>query len=41
MADEEWKQIKRDTAAANGPMVRDILADHVLVPTDYSPLLSI
>ncbi len=40
MADEEWKQIKRDTAAANGPMVRDILADHVLVPTDYSPLLS-
>ena len=39
MADEEWKQIKRETAAAHGPMVRDILADHVLVPTDYSPSL--
>ena len=39
MADEEWKQIKRDTAAAHGPMVRDILGDHILVPTRYSPAL--
>ena len=40
MADEEWKQIKRDTSAAYGPMVRAIVGDHVLEPTEYSPLLA-
>ena len=38
MADEEWKEIKRVTAAAHGRFVGTI-EDRVLVPTRYSPPL--
>jgi heme-degrading monooxygenase HmoA len=36
MADEEWKDIKRVTAAEHGDLVGEI-EDRVLVPTVYSP----
>ena len=36
MADEEWKDIKRVTAAEHGDLVGEI-EDRVLVPTMYSP----
>ncbi len=39
MADEEWKEIKRLTAAAHGSMVGDI-AEKVMRLADYSPELA-
>ncbi len=36
MADDEWKEIKRRTAAEHGSMVGDI-AEKVMRLTDYSP----
>lgn len=36
MADEEWKEIKRATAATHGDLVGAI-EDRVLVATEYSP----
>lgn len=36
MADEEWKDIKRKSAAKHGQFVGDI-EDRTLKPTDYSP----
>ena len=36
MADVEWKEIKRVTAAAHGVLVGDI-EDRLLTETDYSP----
>lgn len=36
MADEEWKDIKRATAAEHGTLVGEI-SDRVLTVTDYSP----
>jgi heme-degrading monooxygenase HmoA len=36
MADEEWAQVKQDTAAGTGPMVGAI-QDRVLVPVGYLP----
>jgi len=38
MADEEWAEIKRDTAAKHGTLVGAI-EDRLLTPTDYSPRL--
>lgn len=38
MADQEWSDIKRRTAAAHGQLVGDI-QERVLRPTDYSPVL--
>lgn len=38
MADEEWAEIKRDTAAKHGTLVGAI-EDRLLEPTDYSPRL--
>lgn len=39
-ADEEWKDIKRLTAAEHGDLVGEI-EDRVLVPTAYAPKVSI
>ncbi len=39
MADEEWKEIKRMTAAKHGELVGAI-EDRLLVPTGYSPAVS-
>lgn len=39
MADEEWAQIKRDTAAVHGQMVGAI-QDRVLTPVDYLPAVA-
>jgi heme-degrading monooxygenase HmoA len=36
MADDEWKEIKRETSAQHGDLVGAI-EDRVLVPADYSP----
>ena len=36
LADEEWTRIKRDTAAAHGDLVGEIV-DRTLLRTDYSP----
>jgi NIPSNAP protein len=36
LADEEWKRIKRETAAAHGDLVGEIV-DRTLLRTDYSP----
>ena len=36
LADEEWRQIKRDTTAAHGDLVGEI-DEMILVPTDFSP----
>ena len=36
MADEEWRQIKRETAARYGDLVGDV-SQRTLVPTAYSP----
>lgn len=36
MADQEWKDIKRDWAVEHGKAVGDI-QDRVLFPTDYTP----
>jgi hypothetical protein len=36
MADEEWKEIKRVTGGAHGPLVGNI-EDRILTATDYSP----
>ena len=36
MADEEWSRIKRETAAAHGPLVGNI-EERILKRTDYSP----
>ncbi len=36
LADEEWQRIKRETAAANGTLVSDVV-DRVLVRVPYSP----
>ena len=36
MADEEWAEIKRTTAAQHGPLVGEI-EDRVLEPVAYSP----
>jgi NIPSNAP len=38
MADEEWAEIKRATAAKHGTLVGAI-EDRLLTPTDYSPRL--
>lgn len=38
MADEEWKRIKRETAASHGDLVGAI-EERVLIPTSYSPNL--
>ncbi len=38
MADEEWKAIKRETAARHGDLVGAI-QERVLLPTNYSPNL--
>jgi heme-degrading monooxygenase HmoA len=38
MADEEWKTIKRVTAAEHGVLVGEI-EDRILYPTSYSPAL--
>ena len=38
MADEEWKAIKRVTAAEHGDLVGEV-RQMVLMPTDYSPAL--
>ena len=38
MADEEWNEIKRLTAAAHGDLVGEI-EDRVLAAVDYSPAL--
>jgi hypothetical protein len=40
LADEEWIEIKRITKAEHGDLVGEI-ADHVLVPTRYSPVASV
>jgi hypothetical protein len=37
MADEEWKRIKRDTAAAHGALVGEI-TEKVMRLVDYSPV---
>lgn len=37
MADEEWKEIKRVTAAAHGDLVGQI-EDRMLAPVEYSPM---
>ena len=39
LADEEWKEIKRRTAAQHGNLVGAI-EDRILASTDYSPALS-
>ncbi|NML22023.1 NIPSNAP family containing protein [Pseudoflavitalea sp. G-6-1-2] len=39
MADEEWKEIKRQTAKLHGQMVGDI-QDRILTPLPYSPVKS-
>jgi len=39
-ADDEWKDIKRVTAAAHGELVGQI-QDRVLVPTPYAPKVPI
>ncbi len=39
MADEEWKEIKRMTAAKHGELVGAI-EDRLLAPTGYSPAVS-
>jgi heme-degrading monooxygenase HmoA len=39
MADDEWKEIKRRTSAADGDLVGAI-EDRLLVSTPYSPRLS-
>jgi hypothetical protein len=36
LADEEWKEIKRVTAAAHGELVGEV-EDRVLAETEYSP----
>ncbi|HMT20393.1 MAG TPA: NIPSNAP family protein [Promineifilum sp.] len=38
MADEEWKAIKRETAARHGDLV-GVIEERVLLPTSYSPNL--
>lgn len=38
-ADEEWKEIKRVTAAEHGDLVGEI-EDRVLAPTTYSPKMA-
>src|SRR5204862_5122067 len=38
LADEEWREIKRRTAAAHGDLVGEI-EDRVLAETEYSPKL--
>jgi len=38
MADAEWARVKRETGAAQGPLVGAI-EDRVLRPVDYSPAL--
>jgi len=40
MADQEWKDIKRATAAEHGDLVGEI-EDRVLVPTVYAPKVPI
>lgn len=37
LADEEWKAIKRDTAARHGDLV-GVIEERVLFPTSYSPI---
>ena len=37
LADERWKEIKRQTAAQHGTFVENI-EDRTLTPTDYSPI---
>jgi heme-degrading monooxygenase HmoA len=36
MENQEWKDIKRETAAVHGRLVGEI-QERVLIPTDYSP----
>jgi hypothetical protein len=36
MADQEWKDIKKEWAAEHGQAVGEI-EDRVLIPTDYTP----
>lgn len=36
LADEEWKAIKRVTAAEHGQLVGEV-SERVLIPTEYSP----
>jgi hypothetical protein len=38
-ADEEWKEIKRDTNLRYGDLVGTI-EEHVLIPTSYSPMMT-
>jgi hypothetical protein len=39
-ADDEWKDVKRVTAAEHGELVGEI-EDRVLVPTSYAPKASV
>jgi len=39
LADDEWREVKRTTAARHGDLVGEI-EDRVLVPVPYSPVVS-